>query len=356
MRVAAVVVNHNGASDLVACVEALRAQTVAPVQVLVVDNASVDGSVRVLEELASEPGPVPVRVLPQDENRGYAGGANVGIAMAGAVDAVLVANPDARPRPDYLQQALAALADPTVGSVQGRLLRTAPSPAGAPVIDTTGHVAFTTRLFQNRGEGEIDRGQWATAGEVFGVSGALALYRRRMLDDVAIDVHGGTGTRREVFDEDLFAFWEDVDLDWRAAMRGWACRYEPSAVAVHERGGAGPRRTEVVEQLNFQNRLLVLVKNDTWRGLLPALPGLVLTTMLKAAELVLTSPRAFVQVVRSLPKVARMRGKRTAVHGRAVVPSARVVDRWFEPFDYGRWIATWWHRVRGRPPGHEPRS
>ena len=357
MRVAAVVVNHNGADDLPACVRALRCQTHPLEQVLVVDNASDDGSDRVLDRLAEEPGTVPLRVVHQRENRGYAGGANVGFSEVGQVDAVLVANPDAVPRPDFLAHALGAFDDPTVGSVQGRLHRPS-SASGPPVIDTTGHVGFRTRLFQNRGEGEVDRGQWDQPGPVFGVSGALALYRRAMLEDVAIEVEDttGGGRRREVFDEDMFAFWEDVDLDWRAAMRGWTCWYEPRALATHERGGAGPRRTGLVEHLNFRNRLLVLVKDDTWAALVPALPGLVLTTLLKACELLLTHPAAALAVARSAGTFVRVRRKRTAVHDTARVPSSQVVARWFQPFGYRAWITTWWRRARGHPPDHEPRS
>jgi GT2 family glycosyltransferase len=343
MRVAAVVVNWNGAGDLPRCLDALLAQDHAPLEVVVVDNASTDGSREVLTGYDQR-----IRVVWNDRNRGFAGGANDGIAAAGEVDAVATVNPDVVPRPDALRRAVAALAaDDRRGSVQPKLLRPARSPAGAPVVDTTGHVAFRTRLFRNRGEGEPDRGQWEMPGEVFGVSGAFALYRRAMLDDVAVAVDG----RREVFDEDLFAYWEDVDLDWRARMRGWHAWYEPRAVAVHERGGAGPRRTARVEQLNWQNRLLVLVKCDTWPALAPALPGFLVTLLLKTAELVVTVPAAFAAALGDLRLVRRLLAKRDAVHGRATVPSRDVVTAWFGPFAYGRWVRTWWRRVRGVPLG-----
>ncbi len=349
MRVAAVVVNHDGADDLPACLRALSAQTRPVEHVVVVDNASTDGSAAVVEGLGLEG----VRLLANATNRGFAGGANDGIAAVGDVDAILVLNPDAVLAPDHLEHAVAALgSDPRRGAVQGRLHRRVERPDGLAVIDTTGHEAFRTRLFRNRGEGEVDRGQWARPGEVFGVSGAAALYRRAMLEDVAVELPGRP--RPEVFDEDLFAFWEDVDLDWRAAMRGWVCWYEPRAVARHERGGAGPRRTVLVEHLNFRNRLLLLAKNDTWRSLLPALPSVLLTTLLKAAELLLTNPRALRGLGEALRAMRRILRKRPAVHGRATIPSPAVVDHWFGPFDYLRWIRTWWHRVRRHEVGHDP--
>ncbi len=355
MRVTAVVVNWNSAEDLVPCVRALRAQTHPDLDVLVVDNDSHDDSLAVLDRLAVEPGGAPLRDRRNPTNRGFAGGVNDALTETDA-DAVLVCNPDVVPAPDYVERAVAALsADPRRGAVQGKLLRSVAAPSGAAVIDTTGHVAFTTRLFRNRGEGEIDRGQWDEAGEVFGVSGALALYRRAMLDDIAVTVTDGDGgSRTEVFDEDLFAFWEDVDLDWRAAMRGWTTWYEPAAVAHHERGGAGPRRTARVEQLNWQNRLLVLAKDDTGRGLLRNLVGVLVTTLLKTGELALTHPGALLAGLRGLGLIGAMRRKRDRIHPHATVSSAEVVARWFVPFDYTAWIRTWWRRIRGVPVGTEP--
>lgn len=343
MRVTAVVVNWNGAGQLPGCLKALDAQDHPDLEIVVVDNASTDGSRDWLARWAERPlGTVVWNTV----NRGFAGGVNDGLAVATG-EAVLVANFDVRPRPDFARRALEALlADPRRGAVQGKLLRPVASPAGEPVIDTTGHRAFSTRLFRNRGEGEVDRGQYEEAGEVFGVSGALALYRRAMLKDVAI--------AGEVLDEDMFAYFEDVDLDWRARMRGWVAWYEPAAVAVHERGGAGPRRTRRVEQLNFRNRLLTLVKCDTGGALAQDLPGVVLTTALKAAELLATHPLALAGALGGVRLVLATWRRRRVVHRRALVESRAVVDRWFEPFDYREWVRTWWHRVRGRPPGRPP--
>ncbi|HEX2026671.1 MAG TPA: glycosyltransferase [Nitriliruptorales bacterium] len=354
MRVVAVVVNWNGADQLAGCLDALLEQDHRPLEVLVVDNASSDASRQVLQDYLarqhrSDP---PLRVRWNRRNRGFAGAVNDALAMTDA-DAVLTANFDVTPRRDFVSCAVAALAaDPRRGAVQGKLLRTHRTASGEAVIDTTGHAAFRTRLFRNRGEGELDRGQWDQPGEVFGVSGALALYRRAMLDDVAVDL----GDRREVLDEDLFAFFEDIDLDWRAAMRGWTVWYEPRAVAEHERGGAGPRRTRRVEQLNFQNRLLTVLKCDSPMRLARDLPGFLLTTVLKAAELLLTVPAAFVASMTAVRLVPRILAKRRRVHARATVPSQAVIDRWFRPFGYADWVRTWWRRVRRVPVGDPPRA
>ena len=338
MKVTACVVSWNTAEHLRGVLDSLLAQTHADLEVVVVDNASADGSSTLARSYAD------VRLVANECNRGFAGAANQGVALArrAGSDAFLVCNPDAILEPDYVAQAVKALgADRRRASVQGRLWRTSHNPDLDPkVIDTTGHLAFRTRLFRNRGEGMADVGQFDAPGPVFGVSGAVALYALAALDDVACE--------GEVFDEDLFAFWEDVDLDWRLQLRGFEAWYTPDACAWHERGGAGPRRSALVERLNFTNRFLVVLKNDDLAALGRALPGFGTTSLLKAGELALTVPSAFLRSAAAVRLVPRMLAKRRLVHARATVDPAAVIERWFEPFDYGLWIATWWRRVRLR--------
>ena len=102
----------------------------------------------------------------------------------------------------------------------------------------------------------------------------------------------------------------------------------------------------MVERLNFTNRLLVVAKNDAPAALARALPGVALTTGLKAAEMALTVPSALVGLPAAV--IAGMRTALTArrvVQGRSLVDPAAVVARWFAPFDYGTWVRTWWRRV-----------
>jgi GT2 family glycosyltransferase len=343
VRVTAVVVSWNAAGDLPGCLDALLAQDhEPPVDVLVVDNASGDGSREVLAAYGDG-----IRTRLNTTNRGFAGAVDDALGETDA-DAVLLVNPDAVVRPDLVRRLSEALAaDARRGAVQPKLLRPAPGPDGRPVIDTTGHVAYSTRLFGNRGEGEPDDGRWDRPGEVFGVSGACALYRRRMLDDLALP--DGEGP----FDTDLFAFFEDVDLDWRARRRGWSAWYEPAAVGVHERGGAGPRRTAVVERLNYRNRLLVVAANDHVPALLRALPAVLATTLLKTVDLAVTAPSALLGALCDLVRLgSRTRAKRAHVDATATVPAEDVVARWFGRFDYARWVRMWWRRVRGDVAGH----
>jgi len=342
VRVTACVVSWNTADHLTGVLESLAGQTGVDLEVVVVDNGSEDGSADVARRFEG------VEVVANAINHGFAGAANQGVdtARRNGSEAFLVCNPDVVVDPGYLERATRALqADGRRGAVQGKLWRWAEADgAGEPtarILDTTGHLAFRTRLFRNRGEGQPDRGQFDREGPVFGVSGALALYRMTALDDIAC--------AGEVFDEDLFAFWEDVDLDWRMALRGWGVWYEPRATAWHERGGAGPRRSALVERLNFRNRFLVVLKNDTPAALAKALPGVALTSVLKAGELAVTVPDAFLRSAADRRLIGPTLARRRIVQARATVDPASVVTRWFAPFDYPAWARTWWRRTRGRP-------
>ncbi|MEX0832006.1 MAG: glycosyltransferase [Nitriliruptoraceae bacterium] len=341
--VVVIVVNHNTGDLLPACLAAYQAQDHPHVTIVVVDNASTDGSAEVLDtlETTAEDWPHPTRFIRNDDNRGFCGGINDGL-RASTEPVVVFSNVDVEPSPDLVRRAVEALlADPRRGTVQPKLLRP-PYGHHGPVIDSTGHVIDRARLVVNRGEGSSPQ-QWIRPEEVFGASGALVAHRRAMLADIAWQ-HGGDG---HVLTEDLFAFFDDVELDWRARRMGWSAWFEPAAVAVHERGGVGARRTARVEALNFANRLLVVITCDDLRALAVRSPLVAATTLLKAAELLLTRPTAFVdgvtKVVRGLPGALR---RRRELRARQRVTAREVVRSWMQPFDGRQWVATWWGRTR----------
>ena len=87
------------------------------------------------------------------------------------------------------------------------------------------------------------------------------LFIEKMLEDIKVF--------DEYFDEDFFAYKEDVDLDWRAQLRGWKCVYTPYAIAYHIRGGTTNTVSKFVKQMMiFRNRYLMMLKNDTLAGIL----------------------------------------------------------------------------------------
>ena len=188
-------------------------------EIIVREQGGDDEEFRALEQQIQTFGKQPnrdIRIV-RNENLGFAGGHNATFREAKG-DFILALNADAVLQPNYLTQALAAFDDSRVGAVQGKLLRwdldamDTPVLAGnppRPVFDTTGLLLLRNRRIINRGQGTIDQGQFDEAGEVWGADGALPIYRRAALVDVAFTRADGSA---EFYDEDFFAYKEDVDL------------------------------------------------------------------------------------------------------------------------------------------------
>jgi GT2 family glycosyltransferase len=333
--VTALVVTWDSATDIERCLASLDDVEHHALDIVVLDNASVDDTVERVERLRQQARRHPLTLVRLPTNHGFCGAVNLGIRSSTA-DAVLLVNPDATIAPDALGRMVDVLeAYPECGSVQPKLLRMRPVVAGAhPTIDTTGHLLTRPRLLLNRGSGEPDDGRYDAPGELFGVSGALALHRRAMLEDVA----RGSGTQREYLTEDLVAYFDDVDLDLRARQRGWTARYEPTAVGHHARAGASRRRRRRVRVLNLANHPLVVVGNEGAALLRDAHVVLPLW-FLRLLVAGLRSPVAMVLAVgrlRLLPAALR-RGRQD--RARATVPVRVVLERWCEPLP-GGWLAA----------------
>jgi GT2 family glycosyltransferase len=316
--VSAIVVNWNGRRFLEGCLDALNAQDYRPIETIVVDNGSVDGSVDVLERRPD------VRLIRNARNLGFAAANNQGLQTA-VGEYVLLLNADATLEPTYVSSLVAALRrDPQLGSATGKLLRPA-DPGTVRVVDSTGHVIFRNDWAANRGENEPDSPAHDRPGEVFGVCAAAALYRRAMLDDVTVD--------GEVLDSSFFAYLEDVDLDWRAQLRGWRSWYEPAARATHYRGGSGSRLSVEIQRHIFKNRILMIIKNERGSSLAWRLPGILAFTAAKFTQGMFRSPTfagAVGQTIRAMPQAWRRR-RQIQARRTAARPA---LDRWLTPYPY----------------------
>ena len=337
MKVSVHIVTWNSRPVLRAALTSLRAQTCQDFALVVVDNASTDGSVDCVRELFPE-----ATVLRNAKNLGFSAAHNQAIALARRSGArfVLVMNPDIVLEPGFLQAALDGIeGHPEIGALGGKLKRVRggtedADPEYTDVIDSVGLAVKRHRRVVDLGSGEIDHGQYDHPAEVFGVSGALALYRLEALDEVQ-EASG------EVFDEDFFAYQEDADLAWRLRLLGWRAAYAPRAVAYHHRAVSGSekmnpwraflarrRRSAWINQLSTRNHLLLLIKKEDWsNGLLHA-PFIKVYEFAKFVEALIFSPWILKAYFQALGLWSRMLKKRRRLMRRRQA-SARDLRAWF---------------------------
>ena len=264
LRVTVGIVLHESAEDIQACLSALDGQTRPADAVVVVDNASADDGLDRARKAMPD-----ARTERSVLNVGFAAGHNRAMALEPAEVHILL-NPDCRLAPAFIERSILALeTDATIGAVSGRLLRFRDgAPDGGPleelpndVLDSTGMVAYRNRRVLDRSSDLPVAGRDLIAADVFGTSGAAAVYRRSMLEDVAFD--------GEILDEGFFAYREDVDLAWRAQLLGWRCRYVPTALARHRRRVAPGRRRMLpagINRLSVANRWRMIAKNELAEG------------------------------------------------------------------------------------------
>ena len=254
-RVAITIVTFNSSAFIRQCLRYVFEQDCTGIEVIIVDNASSDGTIEILREYERQ-----ARVVYNRENTGFAAGQNQAIALTNA-EWILTLNPDVRLTSNFLRMLVTAgEAESGVGSVCGKLLAMAPDfevPERA-VFDSTGIYMTRNLRHLDRGSRVPDEGRYDKAEYVFGGTGAACLYRRRMIEDISI---GG-----EFFDLDFFAYREDADVAWRAQLMGWKCLYTPLAVAYHVRSVLPHNRSAVPAVLNMhsvKNRWLLRIKNMT---------------------------------------------------------------------------------------------
>jgi len=276
-EVSVLVVTHNEADDLLACLTAVRAQDHRPLSLVVVDCASHDASVAIAR--AAELGDVPKMVIEAGANLGFAGGMNLGLRHTDA-PYVLTLNADVRLERHYIARLLEHLRDPArrIAAATGRLLRFA-EPGAGDRIDACGMRLTRSWRHLDRGADDQDHGQYARSERVFGATGAAALFARAALDDVRFPPQLAPGyPEGAVFDPDFFAFREDAELCFRLQSRGWHVIYEPSAHARHRRLNLPKRRRAMPARINLhgvKNRFLLRAYHQTLANALRhALPTL----------------------------------------------------------------------------------
>lgn len=247
--ISVIVVNYNGKKFLSDCFNSLFHQTYNPFEVIMVDNASNDGSIEYVQQNFPD-----VKLYTQSTNLGFAGGTNAGIRQAGG-DFILTLNNDTILTPDFIDELVKPMvSDPFVGMCASKMI----FPDGR--INSTAICISRSGAAWDRGLGELDHGQYDVAEEVFGPCAGAALYRRTMLHEIGL------------FDEDFFLFMEDVDLAFRARLSGWKCVYVPTALVVHIHGGTANAGSDTAVYYVNRNFLWYVIKNFPFRTFVISLP------------------------------------------------------------------------------------
>ncbi len=316
MSVAVHVVTFNSAATIAGCLEAALAQTGVDFQVRVLDNASEDDTCAIVRRMGAA-------LIESERNLGYAAAHNRLIDSSES-DYILTLNPDARLYPGFLAALSAALdSAPEVGSACGRLLRVETFD-GEPVgIDGMGVFMRRSRRQGLLYEGAALEAVPDTPFPVFGVDGACAFYRRTMLDDIRIE--------GEVFDEDFFMHKEDIDVAWRARLRGWGALCVPAAAAAHVRSfrpGQRERVSAYMRCLGTRNRWLLLLKNELAAGLWRDLLWIAGYDLAILGYLLLHERASLRAVVSAWRLRERMLAKRRIIQARRRVGWAEL-RRWF---------------------------
>jgi GT2 family glycosyltransferase len=247
MLLSVVVVNWNSQEHLAACLKSLEAQTHRELQVIVVDNGSVDGS----PEMVTARFPS-VTLVQTGANLGFAEACNRGLAVAHG-EWVAMLNNDAEAEPGWASALVHAAerADPLVGSLQSLLLyRDRPQ-----VVNSAGIALEWDGSGVDRSEGQSPT-TCAEPTEIFCPTAGAAAYRRSMLERIAL--------REGYFDRTYFMYMEDLDLGWRARLAGYSSRYVPDSVVYHVWHGSSQRHGDRWLLLQTRaNRLRTVLKNGS---------------------------------------------------------------------------------------------
>ena len=240
-----VIPNWNGKQFLQVCLDSLREQTYTNTEVIIVDNASSDGSQDFIKANYPE-----VKLIELPENRGFTGACNVGMeATEGEIVSLL--NNDTEVDSGWVEAIVNAFADyPDVGSVASKMLLF----NERDHIHTAGDFFTVDGRAGNRGVWQKDEGQYDEPEYVFGACGGSSAYRKVMLDEIGL------------LDDDFFFLLEDIDLAWRAQLAGWKTLYVPNAIVYHHLSATGGGVTASYH--DGRNSIYVLVKNlpgGLWR-------------------------------------------------------------------------------------------
>ncbi len=235
-----VVANYEGESCLPECLNSLAEQSYRNVEIIVVDNASRDGSRKLVEQSYPR-----IQLECLDCNRGFAAAVNAGIEVSRG-EFIVILNNDTRAEPDFVKELYSALSEESHAAMATPKMLFA---RGPEIINSMGLGYSITGTNHDIGFGLKDGPQFNERKWVFGPCGGAGMYRRSMFDDVG------------PFDEDFFMYYEDVDFSFRAQLAGYKCIFVPTARIYHTEGASSASLPKARDYYFARNSLGVLLKN-----------------------------------------------------------------------------------------------
>lgn len=253
VKIAIIVPNWNGEKSINSCLESLINQDGSlDYKIIVVENGSTDKSADIINNFQE------VVLLKQTKNLGFAGGVNKGIeyAIENGFDYVALFNNDAVAEKKWLLNLVAKIKqDNKIGIVTSKIVD-----SKNKFIDSTGDFLTIWGLPYPRGRGEKITLKYDNENKVFSGSGGASIYRLKMLKEIGL------------FDRAFFAYYEDVDLSFRAQLAGWKVFYEPRALVYHQIGATSSKIKGFTTYQTMKNLPLLLWKNVPSRLLIKMLP------------------------------------------------------------------------------------
>lgn len=305
--VSVIIVNWNGKHLLAECLDSLQAQTRPADEIFVVDNGSSDGSQVLIREQYPE-----VILIELGVNNGFSSANNVALERARG-DYIALLNNDLLIDPEWMEHMVVALdTNPSLGSCACKMILY----DRRDTIDAAGINGLKSGIGANRGIYQKDGDAFRCPQLVFGACAGAALYRTAMLHDIGF------------FDEDLYIYYEDVDLSFRAQLAGYNCLYVPEAVVYHHHGASSSALGKKYYYL-ARNSILVFVKNMPMPRLLRYVPHVValqieFALIMGRSGHIGTYARACMDAIRLLP---RMIAKRRSIQQRARRSAKQVAAR-----------------------------
>lgn len=287
-----ILVTYNSSAHIESCLDSIFNQNFDDYEVIVIDNASTDDTKSLIRAKYRD-----VTLLDNSDNFGPCYARNQGIAEAGG-KFILCLDHDVKLLSNFLENMRETIeSQDTIGAVGAKILR-----ANSKTIYSTGIYLSYLWRFYDIGSGREDGPEFREKKYVFGVCAAAAIYRREALEAIK--------QGEEYFDEDFFYFLEDVDISWRMRKKGWHLMYEPDAECLHI-GGRSRKKDKISQYLCMRNRYLLIMKNESPRGLSRCLIVFFIYDLWRALFMLIINNKyllkANFEVIKLLPRMFKKR-------------------------------------------------